>query len=731
MGEMFKYFPKGELFVLTTNPHNIQYGLYKDKSWLGAKHVYVDLPRFLAKHQSSRWLINIYDYLRVPLIVFKGVWLIWREKITSIVTTTYGGFEVAAYLISIITRKPLNVYLLDLYMDIEQKPWKRSIRRLFAPCLFTRAAKVFVMSESLGEHLKTTYKVHSIVIPHPVDLLRYEKVKTYTPSLDKQTIVYTGMIYDAHRDCMLDLIQAISDLPNVELHIYTPRPVASLKQEGIHGHNVNVSFAPHQDIPAIQKGADILFLPMGFNSPYPKVIQTASPGKIAEYLAAGRPILVYAPPYAYISHYASSKGFGLVVDQKDPEKLRQGIIKLLENKADQQKYITKAKEAVANHEASKIINEFMGQLNPKKKVLLIAETFEGIGGVEKYCRDLKSALSNLLGESNVRLFLPNGSKNIFVRKICTTVDLLFMARRFSPDYIYCGHVYSLAYVAFIARVLNIPYVVCAYGIEVWRKMTTKQIEQLKQAAGIITISRYTKDRLIEKDLQPDKISIVYPRINVDYFVKRNGKSRLKQVLGVEGKRIILTVGRMASYERYKGHDELIGIMPEIVKKVPEAVLLIVGGGDDVARLKNLSNLLGMEKHIVFSRNISNDDLPLYYEVCDVFVMYSRVIKRDDGKWGGEGFGIVYLEANAAGKPVIGAKCGGTLDAVVDQETGILVEPDDLKALTNAVVRLLLDREYAEKLGQNGREWVKRFDLKRLPLEMNEVLRKLEKRKCAV
>ena len=363
LGRVFKLFPKDSLSVLTAQPANSQYGIFDGEKQLNGEHFYVDLPAFLSRRKHSRWLANIYDLLRIPLIVWKGFRIVRRRKINKIITTTYGGFEVAAYLISKLTGKPLFIYLLDLYVDIEQRSFKRAFRRIFARRFFQSAAGIFVMSEPLGEYLEETYGVNSTVIPHPVELSKYENIQPHKPSPGKRTIVYTGMIYDAHRDCMLDLIQAIRDLPDVELQIYTPRPVASLEREGIHGHNVKVSFITHHAVPAVQKGADILFLPMSFNSPYPEVIRTASPGKISEYLAAGRPILVYAPPYSYVAQYARSHGFGLVVDQKGSNILGQELLRILNNKELREDLIAKSAETVVYHEAERVANLFMREIS--------------------------------------------------------------------------------------------------------------------------------------------------------------------------------------------------------------------------------------------------------------------------------------------------------------------------------------------------------------------------------
>lgn len=371
LGRVFKMFPKGSFAILTGHPANSQYGLYEGGQYLDGEHFYADLPRFLAKRRWTWWLSSFYELLRLPLIVWMGYRIIRPKRIKNIITTTYGGFEIAAYFISELTKTPLYIYLLDAYEEIEQQLIKKLIRYIFARRLFRSAVKIFVMSEPLKELLKERYGVNSIVIPHPVELSKYSITELKESSCGKYKIVYTGMIYDAHRDCFLDLIEAIQDLPNVTLHIYTPRPAAALASEGIYGKKVKVSFMPNDAIPAIQKSADILFLPMSFNSPYPEVIRTASPGKISEYLAAGRPILVYAPAFSYVAQYARSHGFGLVIDQKNTDSLREAIVYLLYREEVKVEMGAKSLETAAFHEVGRVARLLMQEmdLQSEKKYL--------------------------------------------------------------------------------------------------------------------------------------------------------------------------------------------------------------------------------------------------------------------------------------------------------------------------------------------------------------------------
>jgi phosphatidylinositol alpha-1,6-mannosyltransferase len=160
-----------------------------------------------------------------------------------------------------------------------------------------------------------------------------------------------------------------------------------------------------------------------------------------------------------------------------------------------------------------------------------------------------------------------------------------------------------------------------------------------------------------------------------------------------GEKSILIVGRLASDERYKGHDELIQIMPEVLQQCPDAQLVIAGTGDDVARLKASAQALGVGNSVIFAGFVSDVMLHALYQQCRVFAMPSK----------GEGFGLVYLEAMKASKPCLALCDTAAAEVIADGETGLLVNAGDLKGLQEALTRLLTDDTLATQLGEAGRE----------------------------
>jgi phosphatidylinositol alpha-1,6-mannosyltransferase len=168
--------------------------------------------------------------------------------------------------------------------------------------------------------------------------------------------------------------------------------------------------------------------------------------------------------------------------------------------------------------------------------------------------------------------------------------------------------------------------------------------------------------------------------------------------------IILSVGNLVPR---KGHDMVIQALPKLRQSVPDVTYLIVGQGSYRIQLENLALSLGVRDRVIFGGCVSTQDLPDIYALSDVFVMPSREqLEACDV----EGFGLVFLEASACAKPVVGGRSGGIPDAISDGVTGLLVNPHDPEDIANALGQLLTNNDLAIRLGQQGRSWViKYFD----------------------
>lgn len=174
---------------------------------------------------------------------------------------------------------------------------------------------------------------------------------------------------------------------------------------------------------------------------------------------------------------------------------------------------------------------------------------------------------------------------------------------------------------------------------------------------------------------------------------------LKEKLDLHGRFILLTITRLVAR---KGIDTVIRALPDIVGKHPEIMYLIGGTGPERENLEHLISEKGVSDHVRFLGKIPDEDLSAFYNLCDIFVMPSKTVIPDV-----EGFGIVFLEAAACGKPVIGSYSGGIPDAVKHEETGLLVNESEPGELAGAVLRLVEDESLRKKLGFNGLQHIRK------------------------
>ena len=158
-----------------------------------------------------------------------------------------------------------------------------------------------------------------------------------------------------------------------------------------------------------------------------------------------------------------------------------------------------------------------------------------------------------------------------------------------------------------------------------------------------------------------------------------------------GERAVLIVGRLSAAERYKGHDQLIAVLPEVRRTLPNSQLIIAGAGDDLSRLRDLARAKDCGSAVLFTGFLEGEALAGLYARCRLFAMPSR----------GEGFGLVYLEAMRFAKPCIASNVDGGSEVVQDGVTGLLVDPDNLQQIGQALIRLLADDGLSERLGCGG------------------------------
>ncbi len=267
-------------------------------------------------------------------------------------------------------------------------------------------------------------------------------------------------------------------------------------------------------------------------------------------------------------------------------------------------------------------------------------------------------------------------------------------RSWRPDVILCGVAYPSVIVTWlITRLTHTRYVSYAHSedflpIKGLRRRVL--VRALRQARAVITVSRFTQQALIELGVEAPRIKVIPPGIEVGRFVHQLGAA-------APSTWTLLTVGRLVLR---KGQDTVIRALPQVIQAVPNVRYIIAGDGPDAVALRDLAAGLGVADRVVFAGALTDEALRDLYQTCDVFVLPTRPDASEV-----EGFGIVFLEAGAARKPVIAGRAGGTSDAVLDDVTGLLIDPTDVNALATAIIDLAHNKAKAQRLGAAGHDRV--------------------------
>lgn len=279
-----------------------------------------------------------------------------------------------------------------------------------------------------------------------------------------------------------------------------------------------------------------------------------------------------------------------------------------------------------------------------------------------------------------------------------------------PEVTYCGTALPSGVLArAIRRRTGAPYVVFAHGAEILHGAERPHHRALlgavlRGAARVGAVSAFTADEVARLGVSAARIVRTPPGIDPTPFETGDDGARTRAAFGLTGRRVVLTHGRL---DPRKGHDVVIDALPRVAERVPDVSYLITGTGPARDALEARASARGVADRVVFGGRVGEDDLGDLYAACDVFVMLSRRIRSSV-----EGFGIVCLEAGAAGRPVIGGASGGVADAVEDGVTGLLVEPESVEACAAALVALLGDPARRAAMGQQGRARVRaHFDLR--------------------
>jgi phosphatidyl-myo-inositol dimannoside synthase len=323
------------------------------------------------------------------------------------------------------------------------------------------------------------------------------------------------------------------------------------------------------------------------------------------------------------------------------------------------------------------------------------EVLAAEGGIQSYVRDILQTLGASNAPTDVFVLRDGGTgvnplasptlkfhyfkqANPTVGRLALVASLLRSLLLQRPDRVYCGHVLLAPMVRALCGPLGIPYTVLTYGKEVWEPLPASKRSALQAADRVWTISRYSRDQLCAANgVDASQVDFLYCAVDGAQFQPRPKSAALVEKYGLADARVLLTVARLWSGDPYKGVDVTIRALPQIVAQFPDVKYLVVGRGDDQPRLAQLAIDLGVSDRVVFAGFVATADLVDHYNLADAYVMPSQ-----------EGFGIVYLEAMACGKPVLSGDADGSADPLQDGRFGWQVPHRDPEAVAIACVEML-------------------------------------------
>jgi glycosyltransferase involved in cell wall biosynthesis len=323
--------------------------------------------------------------------------------------------------------------------------------------------------------------------------------------------------------------------------------------------------------------------------------------------------------------------------------------------------------------------------------MLLTDGFGGFGGISRFNRDFLGALNVCPLVERVHALPrvisdpieePIPEAVVYERRaargrVSYTISLLRHAVR-GPraDLVVCGHINLLPLAWPAARLTGARLTLVVHGYEAWAPSGhTLSNLMVKGIDAFIAVSHYSAERFVQWSGVSAARGFILPNcVDLDRFKPAERDPRLVSRYRLRSAIVMLTVGRLATSERYKGVDEVIDVMPRLLPQLPDLRYLIVGDGSDRARLEAKAEAKGLSDYVIFAGRIAEAEKEAHYNLADVYVMPSR----------GEGFGIALIEAAACGVPVVGSSVDGSRDALLNGKLGRMVDPKRPDELVDAI-----------------------------------------------
>jgi glycosyltransferase involved in cell wall biosynthesis len=359
--------------------------------------------------------------------------------------------------------------------------------------------------------------------------------------------------------------------------------------------------------------------------------------------------------------------------------------------------------------------------------MLLTDGFGGFGGISRFNRDFLSAL-NVCPLVERVYALPRVISDPIEESIPEAIVYERRAARgrvsFAlavirhalrgprADLVICGHINVLPLAWAAARLARARLALVVHGYEAWAPSTHRLSNLLvNRIDAFIAVSRYSAERFVQWSGVPKSSRFILPNcVNLDQFEPRERDLVLVNRYGLRSAIVMLTVGRLATGERYKGVDQVIEVMPRLLRQLPDLRYLIVGDGSDRPRLEAKVRAQGLLDYVIFAGRVAEAEKVAHYNLADVFVMPSH----------GEGFGIALIEAAACGIPVVGSSVDGSRDALLDGRLGRMVDPTKPDDLVLAIGAAINARQHRVR-----HQLVETFGIDRFRIRVAEWLRQQE------
>lgn len=332
---------------------------------------------------------------------------------------------------------------------------------------------------------------------------------------------------------------------------------------------------------------------------------------------------------------------------------------------------------------------------PARIISLLTDAYGGHGGISRFNRDFLSALSQVDKCFEIVVFprlVPNPvdediPSNIVYKDQGITNKIGYIGNIFryllldrNFGLVVCGHINLLPIAWAVSKIVGAPLIMIVHGIDAWKPTRSRLVNFLaSKVSRLVAVSQTTIDRFQNwSHIEEGKTYVLPNCVDLTGFTPGPKNPELLARYDIKDKKIIMTLGRMAGFDRFKGFDEILEALPDLINDIPDLVYVLAGDGPDKERLMNKAVKLGVSKHTVFTGMVEEDEKVDHYRLADGYVMPSR----------GEGFGIVLLEAMSCGVPVFASKLDGSREALLNGKLGDLVNPENKNEIIQATKAVL-------------------------------------------